>query len=220
MIGRIMNNSIFPDWLNQIQRRGMMFVLSSPSGAGKTSLSRALIENDSKLTLSISATTRAKRPGELDGKDYFFLSESDFLDKVSSGQFLEYAKVFGYHYGTPAGFVQENLDAGKDVIFDIDWQGNQRLRKRCSDDLVSVFILPPSMQELETRLRNRAQDNEETVLRRMTKAAGEISHWDEYDYIIINNNFERSLQILQSIITAERCKRIRQIGLKEFVQNL
>lgn len=211
---------LFPDWMDKIQRRGMMFVLSSPSGAGKTSLSRALIESDPRLVLSVSSTTRKPRPGEKDGEDYFFLSESEFLDLVSEARFLEYAKVFGHHYGTPAGFVDEQLTSGRDVIFDIDWQGNQRLRKKREADLVSVFILPPSMSELEKRLHTRAQDSEETVLRRMTKASGEISHWDEYDYVIVNSDFNRSLQLLRAIIAAERCKRIRQPGLNEFVGTL
>lgn len=210
----------FPNWLQQIPRRGMMLVLSSPSGAGKTSLSRALLEDDPALTLSISATTRAMRPGEQDGVDYFFLNESSFLDKVSAGDFLEHAKVFGYHYGTPASFVEAQLTSGKDVIFDIDWQGTQRMRKKRPDDLVSIFILPPSMAELENRLRSRAQDSDETVLRRMTKAAGEISHWDEYDYIIVNQDFEHSLTMLRSILAAERCKRARQPGLSSFVESL
>lgn len=201
-------------------RRGMMLVLSSPSGAGKTSLSRALIAEDDELLLSVSATTRTSRPGEVEGKDYFFLSERDFLDQVSDNQFLEHAKVFGYHYGTPAHFVDEKLHQGYDVIFDIDWQGTQRLRKKRPDDLVSVFILPPSMQELEDRLRKRAQDSEEIVLRRMTKAAGEISHWEEYDYVLVNRDFDQSLHQLRAIITAERCKRARQPGLESFVGSL
>jgi guanylate kinase len=209
-----------PDWLEHHQRRGMMFVLSSPSGAGKTSLSRALIESDPQLVLSISATTRKARPGEKHGEDYFFLSESAFLDQVSEAKFLEYAKVFGHHYGTPAGFVDEQLVNGRDVIFDIDWQGNQRLHKKREADLVSVFILPPSMKELEQRLYKRAQDTEETVLRRMTKASGEIGHWHEYDYVIVNSDFERSLAMLRAIIAAERCKKARQPGLASFVEGL
>jgi guanylate kinase len=201
-------------------RRGMMFVLSSPSGAGKTSLSRALLEADSNLVLSISATTRPSRPGEVAGKDYFFLSEREFLDKVSGGDFLEYAKVFGNHYGTPSSFVDQQLSAGHDVVFDIDWQGTQKLRDKRPADLVSVFILPPSMAELERRLRQRAQDAEETVLRRMTKASGEISHWAEYDYVLVNHDFDESLNNLRAILTAERCKRARQPGLATFVESL
>ncbi len=202
------------------QRRGMMFVLSSPSGAGKTSLSRALIAADSHLTLSISATTRTMRPGEVHGSDYFFLTESDFLNRISDNQFLEYAKVFDAHYGTPASFVDEKLESGMDVLFDIDWQGTQRLRAKRPDDLVSIFILPPSMKELEARLHKRAQDDEETVLRRMTKASSEISHWDEYDYIIVNKDFDYSLMKLKAILEAERCKRIRRPGIRQFVANL
>ena len=197
-----------------------MFVLSSPSGAGKTSLSRALLDEDKHLVLSVSATTREKRPGEEDGKDYFFYSERKFLDEVSEGKFLEHAKVFGNHYGTPAAFVDDQLKHGKDVIFDIDWQGTNWLQKKRPDDLVSIFILPPSMAELESRLRKRAQDSEETVLRRMTKAASEISHWVEYDYVIINSDFDHSLGLLRSILAAERCKRARQPGLEKFIEEL
>lgn len=202
------------------KRRGMMFVLSSPSGAGKTSLSRALIEKDDHLVLSISATTRPIRPGEEDGKDYFFTDESDFLNRAAKNEFLEHAKVFDAHYGTPAQFVDEQLSAGMDVLFDIDWQGTQRLRQKRADDLVSIFILPPSMEELESRLRKRAQDDDQTVLRRMTKAASEISHWDEYDYVIVNKDFDYSLEKLQSILDAERCKRIRRPDIKAFVESL
>ncbi|MDG1287364.1 MAG: guanylate kinase [Rickettsiales bacterium] len=202
------------------KRRGMMFVLSSPSGAGKTSLSRALIEDDEHLILSISATTRDIRPGEEAGKDYFFLSERDFLNKSANDEFLEHAKVFDHHYGTPSQFVDEQLLGGTDVLFDIDWQGTQRLRQKRPDDLVSIFILPPSMEELEDRLRKRAQDNDETVLRRMTKASSEISHWDEYDYVIVNKDFDDSLEKLRAILMAERCKRIRRPGVKDFVDNL
>lgn len=205
---------------NYDKRRGMMFVLSSPSGAGKTSLSRALIDQDDHLILSISATTRPKRPGEEHGKDYFFTDESDFLNKASNNEFLEYAKVFDAHYGTPADFVDEQLADGMDVLFDIDWQGTQRLRQKREQDLVSIFILPPSMAELESRLKNRAQDDDETVLRRMTKAASEISHWDEYDYVIVNKDFDHSLEKLQAILDAERCKRIRRPGIKAFVDSL
>lgn len=202
------------------KRRGMMFVLSSPSGAGKTSLSRALIESDPHLVLSISATTRPMRPKEVEGKDYFFLSETEFLNRVSHNDFLEYAKVFDAHYGTPASFVNAQLEDGMDVLFDIDWQGTQRLRQKCPQDLVSVFILPPSMQELENRLRKRAQDSDDTVLRRMTKAASEISHWDEYDYVIVNKDFDHSLEKLRAILIAERNKRTRRPGLKDFVASL
>ena len=208
------------DLLQFNKRRGMMFVLSSPSGAGKTSLSRALIEDDEHLILSISATTRDIRPGEEAGKDYFFLSERDFLNKSANDEFLEHAKVFDHHYGTPSQFVDEQLLGGTDVLFDIDWQGTQRLRQKRPDDLVSIFILPPSMEELEDRLRKRAQDNDETVLRRMTKASSEISHWDEYDYVIVNKDFDDSLEKLRAILMAERCKRIRRPGVKDFVDNL
>jgi guanylate kinase len=215
-----MTASLFPQWLTNTPRKGMMFVLSSPSGAGKTSLSRALIENDPALVMSISATTRSPRPGEVNGKDYFFHSEKEFLDLVSDNRFLEHAKVFGYHYGTPAAFVDEQLASGRDVIFDIDWQGTKRLKQMRSEEVVSVFILPPSMAELESRLRKRAQDSEETVLRRMTKASSEISHWEEYDYVIINRDFDHSLELLRAILNAERCKRKRQPGLAAFVEKI
>lgn len=212
--------ALFPQWLEDMPRRGMMFVLSSPSGAGKTSLSRALLESDPHLVLSISSTTRERRPGEEHGRDYFFHSERQFLDMVADGQFLEHARVFGQHYGTPSAFVESNLQKGLDVVFDIDWQGTKQLREKKAEDLVSIFILPPSMLELESRLRRRAQDSDETVLRRMAKAATEISHWGEYDYVIINRDFDHSLELLRAILNAERCKRMRQPNLQEFVDSL
>lgn len=203
-----------------ISRRGLMLVLSSPSGAGKTALSRALLERDGNLTLSVSATTRAKRPGEVDGKDYFFTDPVDFNIMVNRGQFLEHAKVFGHYYGTPSAQVEASLASGRDLLFDIDWQGTQTLRQRAGDDLASVFILPPSTRELEARLKSRAQDSAAVVATRMARASEEISHWAEYDYLVINDDFERCLANLMAILAAERLKRSRQTGLVDFVKSL
>lgn len=197
-----------------------MFVLSSPSGAGKTTISRLLLEKDDNLVMSVSATTRAKREGEKEGVDYFFISQEKFDEMVDSDLFLEYAKVFNHSYGTPKQRVDEALDAGKDVLFDIDWQGQQQLEKNCRDDLVSVFILPPSMKELENRLLKRNQDSEDVIKNRMKKASGEIKHWDVYDYIIVNHDINESLKKVSAILHAERQKRERQHGLSIFVKNL
>jgi guanylate kinase len=197
-----------------------MLVLSSPSGAGKTSISRALLERDGNLILSISATTRPPRPGEVEGRDYFFVSEARFQQMVAAGELIEHATVFGHCYGTPQAPVDEALKAGRDVLFDIDWQGTQQIAERARQDLVRVFILPPSTAELERRLRARAQDPEEIVQGRMAKAAGEMSHWAEYDYIVINEDMEQSIASVQAILTAERLKRERRVGLSEFVEDL
>jgi guanylate kinase len=204
----------------RIQRRGLMLVLSSPSGAGKTSISRALLERDGNLILSISATTRPPRPGEVEGRDYFFVSEARFQQMVAAGELIEHATVFGHCYGTPQAPVDEALKAGRDVLFDIDWQGTQQIAEKARQDLVRVFILPPSTAELERRLRARAQDPEEIVQGRMAKAAGEMSHWAEYDYIVINEDMEQSIASVQAILTAERLKRERRVGLSEFVEDL
>ena len=203
-----------------IQRRGLMLVLSSPSGAGKTTLSRQLLDNDSQIQLSVSCTTRQKRPGERDGVDYRFVDTATFRGMIERKQFLEYAEVFGNYYGTPRGPVDEALNAGKDMLFDIDWQGTQQLAERARQDLVSVFILPPSTRDLEKRLITRAQDSRDTVAQRMAKAADEMSHWAEYDYVIINRDIATSLIQLKSILTAERLKRERQYGLADFVMAL
>lgn len=202
------------------ERRGFMFVLSSPSGAGKTTLSRLLLEREKNLVMSVSVTTRPKRPGEIEGNDYFFVSKDDFGRMVEEEQFLEYAVVFGEFYGTPRKKVQESLQQGIDVLFDIDWQGTQQITQRARQDVVSVFILPPSMSELERRLYHRAQDSAETVAKRMAKAHNEISHWHEYDYIIINSSLDESLERIAAILQAERLKRTRQHGLKQFVEQL
>jgi guanylate kinase len=204
----------------QIHRRGLMLVLSSPSGAGKTTISRRLLERDAALTLSISATTRRARPAESDGEDYHFISAPDFAAMVEEDAFLEHAQVFGHAYGTPRQAVEESLSVGRDVLFDIDWQGTQQLSERAPQDLVSIFILPPSTAELERRLYARAQDSEEVVRQRMAKAADEMSHWAEYHYIIINDEMERSLAEVEAILAAERLRRERRIGLSDFVERL
>lgn len=203
-----------------VQRRGLMLVLSSPSGAGKTTLSRRLLENDRRISLSVSATTRAMRPGEVHGKDYHFLTADAFDAWLAEGRFLEHATVFGNRYGTPSHLVNDELGEGRDVLFDIDWQGTQQLKEKKRDDLVSIFILPPSHEELERRLRNRAQDSDEIVASRMAKAADEISHWPEYDYVIVNSNVEKALADIQAILNAERLRRSRQTGISEFVGKL
>lgn len=205
---------------NTVQRRGLMFILSSPSGAGKTTLARMLIETDNAIVMSVSATTRHPRPGETEGTDYYFVDDGRFDQMVSDGQFLEHATVFGHRYGTPAPPVREALARGRDVLFDIDWQGAQQLKEAAREDVASVFILPPSLEELEGRLLARAQDPEDVVLRRMQKASGEMSHWPEYDYVLINEDVDRSLQDVCTILAAERMKRARQTGLAEFVKNL
>lgn len=203
-----------------IHRRGLMLVLSSPSGAGKTTLSRRLLEADSEIDMSVSATTRKPRPGEVEGKDYYFLSTEDFGIMRNRDEFLEHAKVFGNYYGTPREPVEKALAQGRDVLFDIDWQGTQQLDETAQDDLVKVFILPPSAQELERRLRKRAQDPAEVVAERMAKASDEISHYQEYDYIIINENMDKAFAELQAILLAERLKRRRLTGLSNFVKQL
>lgn len=206
----------------QIARRGLMLVLSSPSGAGKTTISRELLKRDSALSLSISATTRPKRPAETDGDDYFFVGEDEFNRMIEAGEFLEHANIFGHFYGTPRGPVEEALAEGRDILFDIDWQGTQQIGGDpvLGNDLVSVFVLPPSTEELEARLRRRAQDPEEVVQQRMSKAADEMSHYFEYQYIIVNVDIDESVRAVQSIIDAERTKRMRLKGVADFVSKL
>ena len=203
-----------------IQRRGLMMVLSSPSGAGKTTISRRLLETDTEIDLSVSVTTRAPRVGEVNGRDYHFIDLIDFNLMVNRDQLLEYAKVFGNYYGTPRMHVENTLSVGRDVLFDIDWQGTQQLAEKVRDDLVSVFILPPSWSELERRLTSRAQDDPSEINRRMAKAADEMSHWAEYDYVIINRDLEASVAAVQAILQSERLKRRRQTGIAEFVNGL
>ncbi len=203
-----------------IERRGLMLVLSSPSGAGKSTLSRKLLASDANITLSISATTRFPRPGEVDGKDYFFVNAEKFDHMVGENAFLEHAKVFGNRYGTPKRPVMEALAAGRDVLFDIDWQGTQQISQKAADDLVRIFILPPSKAELKRRLESRAQDSAEVVAGRMAKANEEISHWAEYDYVIVNDDIEAAHVKIRTILEAERLKRNRQTGLHGFVTTL
>jgi guanylate kinase len=206
--------------MTEIRRRGLMLVLSSPSGAGKTTLSRRLLESDSGIVMSVSATTRPKRPNEAEGRDYYFVSTDVFGDMVSGGELLEHATVFENQYGTPRQPVMNALAAGRDVLFDIDWQGTQQLKERVREDLVSVFILPPTHDELERRLRNRAQDSEGVVAQRMREAAGEISHWPEYDYVIVNDDVERAHAKVLAILEAERSRRTRLAGVGDFVGQL
>ncbi|MEN3973756.1 guanylate kinase [Emcibacter sp. SYSU 3D8] len=203
-----------------ILRRGLMLVLSSPSGAGKTTLSRLLLAQDSEITMSVSVTTRAPRPGEIDGKDYFFVDTARFEAMVEQNELLEHAKVFGNMYGTPKAPVEAALQAGRDVLFDIDWQGTQQLGSQVAQDMVKVFILPPSTEALELRLQTRAQDPADVVAGRMAKAADEMSHWNEYDYVVINVELEESLAKLKAILSAERSRRTRQVGLADFVNRL
>ena len=205
---------------DNIQRRGLMLVLSSPSGAGKTTLSRKLLDGDPSLSMSISTTTRRPRSGEEEGKDYFFVSPSMFSQMADGDAFLEHALVFGNHYGTPKEPVMLALAKGRDVLFDIDWQGTPQLRQQAGDDLVSIFVLPPSHEELERRLRARAQDAEDVVQARMAKANNEISHWAEYDYVVINDDLDSTLQKIRTILDAERMKRGRQTGIAEFARKL
>jgi guanylate kinase len=204
----------------KIDRRGLMLVLSSPSGAGKTTLSRLLLRADSKVELSISVTTRPKRRGETDGRDYHFIDRARFDAMASRGELLEWADVFGHRYGTPRAPVIKALQAGRDVLFDIDWQGTQQLREKARTDLVSVFILPPTAKELERRLRRRAQDSKATIGARMAKAAGEMSHWPEYDYVVVNSDLDAAFAEVRAILAAERHRRERQIGLTTFVRSL
>jgi len=203
-----------------IARRGLMFVLSSPSGAGKTTLARLLLKADRNVELSVSVTTRPKRRGEIDGRDYHLIDLARFRAMVKTGKLLEWAEVFNHRYGTPRRPVEKALRAGRDVLFDIDWQGTQQLRERARDDLVSVFILPPTAKELERRLHRRAQDSRDIIGARMAKAAGEMSHWPEYDYVIVNRDIDKAFAEVRAILAAERLKRERQIGLSSFVREL
>ena len=204
----------------EIARRGILLVLSSPSGAGKTTITRALVQSDANLKISVSVTTRPKRAGEVDGQHYHFISRAAFDEMVAKGELLEHAVVFGNCYGTPRAPVEAVLGAGGDIVSDIDWQGTQQLKSTVRGDLVSVFILPPSMAALEQRPRTRAQDSEEVVQARMAKSTDEMSHWPEYDYIIVNRDLEESVRRVQAILAAERVRNDRQIGLADFVNRL
>lgn len=209
-----------PQTLPRIDRRGLLLVLSSPSGAGKTTLARRLLEIDGDIQISVSVTTRPPRPGEVEGIDYFFVDRPEFARMREAGELLEWAHVFDNFYGTPRRPVEQALAAGRDVLFDIDWQGCQQLEEKLPQDLVRVFVLPPSGRELEQRLRARAQDPPEVVTRRMAEAAAEISHWAEYDYVLVNADLEASVVGLKSILTAERLKRERLRGLSDFVREM
>jgi guanylate kinase len=205
---------------NRHQRRGLMLVLSSPSGAGKTTLSRRLLQTDADIVMSVSATTRPPRLNEVEAQDYFFVSPEKFEAMQKAGEFLEHATVFGHKYGTPRAPVLAALEAGKDVLFDIDWQGTQQLKMQAREDLASVFVVPPSKAELERRLRIRAQDSEEVVRQRMAKASDELSHWAEYDYLLMNDDIQHAQRKLEEILRVERSRRVRQPGLAQFVQTL
>ena len=204
-----------------MSEKGVLVILSSPSGAGKTSIARALVEENKNFLFSVSATTRKSRPGEVNGREYHFLTVDEFRERINDDQFLEHAKVFGNLYGTPLEPVMESINDGKDLIFDVDWQGGKQIRSSSlSKFVISIFILPPSIKALQERLMKRAQDSSETVKDRMTKSIGEIMHWKEYDYVIVNNNFEQTLHEVKSIITSEKLRRVRNSQLEDFVETL
>jgi guanylate kinase len=200
------------------RRRGLMLVMSSPSGAGKTSISRAVMGEEPEIRMSISVTTRTRRPAEVDGRDYHFITVERFQAMVETGELLEHATVYGNAYGTPRGPVDAALAEGRDVLFDIDWQGAQQLREAAGDDMVGIFILPPSTGELAARLRTRAQDSEDTVRYRLAQIANDVTHWPEYDYVLINQDLANSVAAVRAILAAERLRRVRQPGLGEFVK--
>lgn len=204
----------------RIRRRGLMLVLSSPSGAGKSTIARAILDSDPEIDMSISVTTRPKRSGEVNGRDYYFVDKIEFDLMVGRGQLLEHARVFDNYYGTPRRPVIEALSGGRDAMFDIDWQGTQQLEESVPEDLVRVFILPPSSRELERRLNTRAQDSAEVIADRMARAADEMSHYTEYDWVIVNHDIEESVENVRAILRSERLKRRRQVGLGEFVKGL
>jgi guanylate kinase len=211
--------SLFRDAMpDPIRRRGLMLVVSSPSGAGKTSITRRLLELEPEVTLSVSVTTRKQRPSEVDGVHYHFIDEARFAAMVARGELLEHALVYGNHYGTPRGAVETALAAGRDVLFDIDWQGAQQLRGSASDDMVGVFILPPSIPELARRLTTRAEDSDDTVRYRLAQVANDVTHWAEYEYVLVNRDLEQSVGALRAILGAERLRRRRHPALNEFVQ--
>ena len=202
------------------RRRGLLIVLSSPSGAGKTTISRMLLDADGEITMSVSATTRPQRSGETDDVDYHFVDDARFDSLIDAGDFVEWAPVFGYRYGTPKAPVKAALRQGRDILFDIDWQGTQQLKAEMGEDLVSIFILPPSMAELERRLRSRGTDTEEVIAERMARAASEISHWPEYEYVLVNHDMDQCLDEVRAIVAAERLKKNRQADLVPFVRGL
>jgi guanylate kinase len=201
-------------------RRGLLIVLSSPSGAGKTTISRLLLDADPEVTMSVSVTTRPRRPGEIEGVDYFFVDDGEFDRRIDSGEFVEWAPVFGFRYGTPKAPVKEALRCGRDILFDIDWQGTQQLKAAMGEDLVSIFLLPPSMAELERRLRARGTDSAEVIAERMARADSEISHWPEYEYVLVNEDSGECLAQVRTIVGAERLKTRRQTNLVAFTRSL
>ena len=203
-----------------LHRRGLMFILSSPSGAGKTTIARRILEHDSDIRMSVSVTTRPIRPGETDGRDYLFIDEPAFRRMVEDGELLEWAEVFGHLYGTPKAQIKAGLKAGQDFLFDIDWQGTQQLYQRMEVDVVRVFLLPPSIAALEQRLRSRGTDSDAVIESRMARARGEISHWDGYDYVVVNDDFDRCFAQVRGILQSERLNRARQTGLVDFVRQL
>lgn len=205
---------------SSLKRRGLMFVLSSPSGAGKTTIARRLLAEDSEIAMSVSVTTRPMRPGETDGHDYRFVDDDEFVRMVEDGEFLEWAEVFGHHYGTPKAEIKAGLKEGQDFLFDIDWQGTQQLKQKDEQDVVTVFILPPTLEALRQRLEGRGTDSEDVIDRRMDRARGEISHWAEYDYVVINDDVDACFVKVREILHAERMKRTRQTGLIPFVRGL
>ncbi|MAO91472.1 MAG: guanylate kinase [Rhodospirillaceae bacterium] len=209
------SHDLFP-----IKRRGLMLVLSSPSGAGKSTIARSILDSDPEIDMSVSVTTRPKRPGEVEGRDYIFIDRTEFDLMVNRGQLLEHAKVFDNYYGTPRAAVMDALAEGRDALFDIDWQGTQQLAESAIDDLVRVFILPPNSRELERRLNTRAQDSQAVIAARMAKASDEMSHYAEYDWVIVNHDIEESVEQVRAILCSERLKRKRQVGLGEFVKGL
>lgn len=206
--------------MQHLTRRGLMLILSSPSGAGKTTIVTALLESETHLKTSISVTTREKRSNEVDGRDYHFVTPKEFKKRIDTGDFLEYAEVFGNYYGTPKQFVMDTLHNGYDVAFDIDWQGTQQISQAARDDLVTIFILPPSLNELESRLLSRNQDSHEVIKERMREAGAELSHWPEYNYVVTNYDLNESVATVRSILRAERHRRKRQIGLADFVNHM
>ena len=201
-------------------RRGLLIVLSSPSGAGKTTISRLLLKADPEIAMSVSATTRPRRPGEVEGRDYYFVDDARFQQMIDAGDFVEWAPVFGYRYGTPKAPVKQALREGRDILFDIDWQGTQQLKAAMGEDLVSIFLLPPSMEELERRLRARGTDTDQVISDRMTRAASEISHWPEYEYVLVNRSVDECLAEVRAIVAAERLKKDRQTNLVASVRAL
>ncbi|MEW4468148.1 guanylate kinase [Parasphingorhabdus sp. JC815] len=215
-----MADNLSPVSHHELSRRGLLFVLSSPSGAGKSTIAGMLLKDDEQIAMSVSVTTRPQRPGEEDGKDYHFVGGDEFEEMIADSAFLEYATVFGNRYGTPAAPVQQKLEEGQDILFDIDWQGTQQLYQRAGEDVVRIFILPPSLTVLRDRLESRATDSNEIIESRMQRAASEISHWDGYDYVLVNDDLDACFAKVRNILATERMRRARQTGLISFVRDL